>query len=60
MNKCSKEPVSTGDSWNLQLWDQLKDPIPKCQRLQILSLCQGRSRDEEEGGGGTKELTFIE
>ena len=55
--KYSREPVSTGDSWNLQVWDQLKDPLPKGQRLQIFSLHQGRSRNV---GEEAQRLTFIE
>lgn len=37
--------------------ESVKDPIPKCQRLQIFSLHQDSSRNGEEGAKG---LTFIE
>lgn len=53
----SKEPVSTGDSLNLQLWDQLKDPVPSVRGYKFpLCLKAGVGMRRK----GAKGLTFIE
>lgn len=56
--KCSQEPMLTDDTWNLEVWGQLKDLILKCPKLQIpfFSVTSGLGMRKK----GAKELTFIE